>query len=90
MNNSENLEEMVAELTEDLQLQADMMLTDHEQNLLNQNGFLFTTSDRIAPFLSKIRQYLQMTPINERIWTLCRVQDISTSTIYNYVFLIKD
>ena len=90
MNNSENLEEMVAELTEDLQLQADMVLTNQERNMLEQNGYLFTTSDRVAPFLPKIRQYLQLTPITDRAWSLCRVQDVGSNTIFNYVFIVKD
>ena len=90
METSETLGEKVAEMDEDLQLQAQMLLSDEERNQLRQSGFLFVTQSRVAPFLLKIRQYLHMTPITERAWSLCRVQDVGTSSIFNYVFIIKD
>lgn len=90
MENNETLGEKVAELDEDLQLQAQMLLSDEERNQLRKSGFLFVAQSRVAPFLLKLRQYLQMTPITDRAWSLCRVQDIGDSTIFNYVFVIKD
>lgn len=87
---SETLAEKVDEMDEDLQLQAQLLLADGERNQLKQSGFLFVTQDRLVPFLTKIRQYLQMTPITERTWSLCRVQDLGTNSIFNYVFIIKD
>lgn len=87
---SESLDEKVIELDEDLQLQAQMLLADDERTQLKRSGFLFVTQDRLQPFLAKLRQYLQLTPITDRSWSLCRVQDIGTNTVFNYVFVIKD
>ena len=80
-----NNNEIIAETDEDLQLQAGMQLDSNERQCLLSNGMLFVDTQRIQPYLSSIRVYLQNTQPAERVWTLFKVQDIANNQLVNYI-----
>ncbi|MBB1079500.1 hypothetical protein H5S09_06290 [Limosilactobacillus sp. STM2_1] len=83
-----NNNEIIAETDEDLQLQAGMQLGDDERQYLLNTGMLFFNTQRIKPYLAAIRQYLQNTQPNERVWTLFKVQDIANNQLANYILSV--
>ena len=80
--------EIIAETDEDLQLQAGMQLGDAERQCLLNTGMLFYDPQRIKPYLAAIRQYLQTTQPDERVWTLFKVQDIANHQLANYILSV--
>lgn len=80
--------EIIAETDEDLQLQAGMQLGDAERQCLLNTGMLFCDPQRIKPYLAAIRQYLQTTQPDERVWTLFKVQDIANHQLANYILSV--
>ena len=83
-----NANEIIEETDEDLQLQAGMQLTSDERQCLLQNGILFIDVQRIQPYLSSIRLYLQNTNPVERVWTIFKVQDIANNQLANYILSV--
>lgn len=83
-----NNNEIIAETDEDLQLQAGMQLSDDERQCLLNTGMLFFDIQRIKPYLASIRQYLQNTQPDERVWTLFKVQDIANNQLANYILSV--
>lgn len=83
-----NANEIIEETDEDLQLQAGMQLTSDERQCLLQNGMLFIDIQRIQPYLSSIRLYLQNTKPVERVWTIFKVQDIANNQLANYILSV--
>lgn len=63
-----NLKEIVEELTEDLEMQAGLVLTEHQITLLNQQQFITFTAPEIKAYWEDINEYLSNTQANERIW----------------------
>lgn len=80
--------EIIAETDEDLQLQAGMRLDSNERQCLLANGMLFIDTQRIKPYLASIREYLQNTQPDERVWTLFKVQDIADNQLANYILSV--
>ena len=83
-----NANEIIEETDEDLQLQAGMQLTSDERQCLLQNGMLFIDIQRIQPYLSSSRLYLQNTTPVERVWTIFKVQDITNNQLANYILSV--
>ncbi|WP_179231222.1 hypothetical protein [Limosilactobacillus reuteri] len=53
----QTMNEIIEEVNEDLQLQANLLLTDSEQQALLNSGLLFLTAERIQPNIAKQRKY---------------------------------
>lgn len=83
-----NNNEIIAETDEDLQLQAGMQLSNDERQCLLNTGMLFCDIQRIKPYSASIRQYLQNTQPDERVWTLFKVQDIANNQLANYILSV--
>lgn len=71
-----SINEIIDEVNEDLQLQADFCLTDQEQQVLLNNGLLFFTAERIRPYITKLSDYLRETSREDRVWTIYKATDI--------------
>lgn len=82
------INEILDEVNEDLQLQADFRLTEQEQQVLLNNGLLFFTAKRIKPYIAKINDYLQETPCEDRVWTMYKATDICNKHLGFYALAL--
>lgn len=84
------MNEIIEEVNEDLQLQANLLLTDSEQQALLNSGLLFLTAERIKPYIAKIRNYLREAPQEDRVWTVYKATDISNNLLGFYTLVLND
>lgn len=70
MHNDIRNDELVEEVTEDLELQAGMKLSHISQLVLKNTNVLWLPDYIIAPYLKKIKEYLHETLPEERVWAL--------------------
>ncbi|MCC4491306.1 hypothetical protein LMB81_07325 [Limosilactobacillus reuteri] len=80
--------EIIEEVDEDLQLQAGLQLSDEERQYLVRTGMLFMDNQRLKPYLSSLRSYLQNTCSAERVWTLLKVRDITNNQLAYYILSV--
>ena len=86
----QTMNEIIEEVNEDLQLQANLLLTDSEQQALLNSGLLFLTAERIKPYIAKIRNYLRETSQEDRVWTMYKATDISNNLLGFYTLVLND
>ena len=86
----QTMNEIIEEVNEDLQLQANLLLTDSEQQALLNSGLLFLTAERIKPYIAKIRNYLRETSQEDRVWTVYKATDISNNLLGFYTLVLND
>ena len=86
----QTMNEILEEVNEDLQLQANLLLTDSEQQALLNSGLLFLTAERIKPCIAKIRNYLRETPQEDRVWTMYKATDISNNLLGFYALVLNN
>ena len=86
----QTMNEILEEVNEDLQLQANLLLTDSEQQALLNSGLLFLTAERIKPYIAKIRNYLRETSQEDRVWTMYKATDISNNLLGFYTLILND
>ena len=86
----QTMNEILEEVNEDLQLQANLLLTDSEQQALLNSGLLFFTAERIKPYIAKIRNYLRETSQEDRVWTMYKATDISNNLLGFYTLILND
>lgn len=86
----QTMNEILEEVNEDLQLQANFLLTDSEQQALLNSGLLFLTAERIKPYIAKIRNYLRETSCEDRVWTMYKATDISNNLLGFYTLVLNN
>ena len=86
----QTMNEIIEEVNEDLQLQANLLLTDSEQQALLNSGLLFLTAERIKPYIAKIRNYLRETSQEDRVWTMYKATDISNNLLGFYTLVLNN
>ncbi|EDX43539.1 hypothetical protein [Limosilactobacillus reuteri] len=83
-----SINEIIDEVNEDLQLQADFCLIEQEQQVLLSNGLLFFTAERIRPYITKLSDYLRETPREDRVWTIYKAADICNKHLGFYTLAL--
>ncbi|MCT3199732.1 hypothetical protein EFO67_07605 [Limosilactobacillus reuteri] len=86
----QTMNEIIEEVNEDLQLQANLLLTNSEQQALLNSGLLFLTAERIKPYIAKIRNYLRETLQEDRVWTMYKATDISNNLLGFYTLVLNN
>lgn len=77
-------------ILDDLELHGGLQLTKEEYQNLSEYGTLLMPIERIKPYFDKLRDYLIATPVEQRSWSIARVQDISYPFIFGYLLMASN
>lgn len=72
---------IIAELTEDLEIQTGLVLTGAQKRELNIKQHVILKEDEINPYLADIKEYLRNTEPSERVWECYNVLSNNTYII---------